>query len=916
VAARVLAVVLLCFVAMGVVALHSDLTGWLLLAIWVPVVAIVALRLAPWTPARRAGDALGALGFPVLALVGVDAAWAKVVKVSLSPLVSLFFGAVIVGLAAWISLGAWWVRHPSAHRGIWAAAVTVALVLVPPPVLWLAGKIEGDERALDQPGAAVSKLDVVVLREDVGALDATRVRPDGWKVQTWVGQVRGKRIRWGPEGRPPPQTEDADRVLLLMVDGDPGRTGRFAALPETPRKKGEVRRWLRLADRAAPRSVPTFALLQSTDDERRARWTNALAPPTVDPAERRGGAVSLQEVEGSRTTTDLALRLAVRSPTSDQELALAAKHRPALFFDRDEPYPTPLNVNRLLESGKIKLCDRGQALASACSVVDEPADLHNGASHLAFDPDELAAITSDSTIYVNVTRGGNQHDNAIYLDYWWYFPNNPTGAGDGALCGAGFVIAGVTCFDHQSDWEGVTVVIDEDAPARPSAVSYAQHDGVTRYSWSMLQRLWDDGDRERFGAAVNTGQRPLVFVARGTHASYPTSCSESRCRVGRVRGVSATKPLQEQGHDGGRPWPRDEAVECPTFCVTALPTRRGGREPAQWNAFSKPWGAANCAFGFICGSDEPPPSPAFQGRYRHPWCAKRAFVFEHETFSRAPAGCPPRQPAAGQLAAGDELLALGDSFSSGEGAGSYDPDTNTDGNTCHRSPLAWPVRVAEILELNALPSLACSGAVIADVMEDGHGHEAERRRSQLGRIGGDPKLITISIGGNDTGFADVLGDCVTGDCIEKYDKPSGDVLERRAAEVGDRLPEVYRAIQRKAPGARLVVMGYPRLFPDDARALPVGNCAAADRVSANETAYLNSATRTLNAAIAAAAREAGATFVDVTDAFDGKELRCSGESYMNRLRILPRRLFKASVHPNASGHARLAEVVAARIASP
>jgi hypothetical protein len=112
------------------------------------------------------------------------------------------------------------------------------------------------------------------------------------------------------------------------------------------------------------------------------------------------------------------------------------------------------------------------------------------------------------------------------------------------------------------------------------------------------------------------------------------------------------------------------------------------------------------------------------------------------------------------------------------------------------------------------------------------------------------------------------------------------------------------------------VMGYPRLFPEKKDRGETGNCAAFDQIKGDETAYLNELVRKMNTAIAGAAEAAGAEFVDVTEAFDGRELRCSGPSYMNRLKILPRRLFKASFHPNARGYARLAEVVAANLAGP
>ena len=271
-------------------------------------------------------------------------------------------------------------------------------------------------------------------------------------------------------------------------------------------------------------------------------------------------------------------------------------------------------------------------------------------------------------------------------------------------------------------------------------------------------------------------------------------------------------------------------------------------------------------------------------------------------------------PAAAELTKGETLLALGDSYSSGQGAGRYEPGTNGHGNTCFRSREAWPALLARKLHLVLLPSLACSGAVADEVVrDDRHRDEAERRLSQVGRIGDDPDVVTLTIGGNDVGFAGVLEKCVfDGDCTKRYARPDGDVLDARIADLARRLPPVYRAIRRSAPHARLVIAGYPRIFPEQPVA---GNCAAARRISAREAEYLNGRTRALNAAIAGAADAAGAEFVDVTEAFDGAELRCTGKTYMNRLR-LQEKLFPASFHPNAAGQERLAQVVAAAASTP
>lgn len=63
-----------------------------------------------------------------------------------------------------------------------------------------------------------------------------------------------------------------------------------------------------------------------------------------------------------------------------------------------------------------------------------------------------------------------------------------------------------------------------------------------------------------------------------------------------------------------------------------------------------------------------------------------------------------------QAAPGDRYVALGDSYSSGTGTGSY----LDDGTSCHRSTRAYPSLVAASGGLD-LDLRACSGATTADV---------------------------------------------------------------------------------------------------------------------------------------------------------------------------------------------------------
>src|SRR5262249_19589807 len=105
---------------------------------------------------------------------------------------------------------------------------------------------------------------------------------------------------------------------------------------------------------------------------------------------------------------------------------------------------------------------------------------------------------------------------------------------------------------------------------------------------------------------------------------------------------------------------------------------------------------------------------------------------------------------------GVSYAALGDSYSSGVGGGSYDPGTDTSSDKSRRSPDAFPRPTAAIAG-TGVNHLACSGAVMSNIRTTGQYGEP----AQLSALPATSNLVTITIGGNDVGFAGVLTKCVT-----------------------------------------------------------------------------------------------------------------------------------------------------------
>ena len=143
-----------------------------------------------------------------------------------------------------------------------------------------------------------------------------------------------------------------------------------------------------------------------------------------------------------------------------------------------------------------------------------------------------------------------------------------------------------------------------------------------------------------------------------------------------------------------------------------------------------------------------------------------------------------------------DYVALGDSYSSGVGAGSYDSASGD----CKRSTRAYPALWKAANNPASFAFTACSGARTGDVTA-----------GQLGPLTSSTDLVSISIGGNDAGFADVMTTCVLqseATCLSR-------IATARAyvdSTLPGKLDSVYSAISAKAPSARVVVLGYPRFY--------------------------------------------------------------------------------------------------------
>jgi len=225
--------------------------------------------------------------------------------------------------------------------------------------------------------------------------------------------------------------------------------------------------------------------------------------------------------------------------------------------------------------------------------------------------------------------------------------------------------------------------------------------------------------------------------------------------------------------------------------------------------------------------------------------------------------------------AADRYVALGDSFSSGVGTGSY-----TLSSSCKRSTLAYPYLVSQQRPNTALTFVACSGATTNDLMA-----------SQIQSVTPDTSIVTVSIGGNDIGFSSLISQCTLGECSAALDATRNSF----AATLSPRLDTVYAAIRNQAPNATVVVLGYPREFNSS-------SCFGNLGISATERTKANQLADALDGVIAARAADLRYRFVyqSALAPFSTHAV-CSSSPWLNGLNLLNT---TESYHPNRNGQSQ------------
>jgi lysophospholipase L1-like esterase len=300
-----------------------------------------------------------------------------------------------------------------------------------------------------------------------------------------------------------------------------------------------------------------------------------------------------------------------------------------------------------------------------------------------------------------------------------------------------------------------------------------------------------------------------------------------------------------------------------------------------------------------------------------------------------------------------DYLALGDSYTSGQGAYSYAEGTDTAYNGCHQSTKAYPRIVGNRLYSSAgNRSAACAGATTNDILpsspndyagqaKDGQAYKTRSSQNVEQILASflpgqlpqsqfmtryQPAVTTVSIGGNDIGFGKILEACASPHvarhvnsqniCYDTYEDRLE--LSKTIDKQKDKLKKLVKHLQEKAPASRIYVIGYPQIAVD------TGSCGLNVLLSTGELGLSIDIITHLNAVLSQAAKESGVNYVDISQALKGHRLcesssvAVNGMTYGNdagvtinigQLSLETNFIAGESYHPNSYGQELIAEAI-------
>lgn len=242
-------------------------------------------------------------------------------------------------------------------------------------------------------------------------------------------------------------------------------------------------------------------------------------------------------------------------------------------------------------------------------------------------------------------------------------------------------------------------------------------------------------------------------------------------------------------------------------------------------------------------------------------------------------------------------VALGDSYSAASGVLPPDPDAPLN---CLRSTANYPHLVAAATGAE-LTDVTCGGADTSDYFTP----QYDNVPPQLDAVQADTELVTMTIGGNDSGvFINSIIQCGAAGastlgqgspCKDRYGSSFEDTIRTTTYPS---LVNALTAVREKAPDAQVAILSYPWILPTS------GGCFDKMPVAEGDVPYLRSLQTTLNDAVRRAAEATGTTYVDMNEISEGHDA-CQPIG-VRWIEPVLQSTNPVVVHPNALGEQEMA----------
>ncbi|MFJ4716017.1 SGNH/GDSL hydrolase family protein [Streptomyces sp. NPDC088785] len=268
-------------------------------------------------------------------------------------------------------------------------------------------------------------------------------------------------------------------------------------------------------------------------------------------------------------------------------------------------------------------------------------------------------------------------------------------------------------------------------------------------------------------------------------------------------------------------------------------------------------------------------------------------------LTAAMTGAADAAPARHEARPLSNYVALGDSYTSGPLI-----PRQVDAN-CARSDHNYPSITASARHVDSFTDVSCGGATTAQMWQ-----AQGTNGPQLDAVRRDTDLVTLQIGGNDIGFGSIISTCAAlgstapagNPCEQHYRTAGYDELSLKILQTAPEVARVLRAVHTRAPHARVVVVGYPDLLPDDGT-----GCYPSVPFAAKDFPYLRDTGKRLNLMLRAVALVNRAEYVDTYKPTVGHDMcKAPTDRWIEPLNPTSP---AAPAHPNAKGMQAMAQAL-------